>query len=94
MTEHTPGPWMSHVDNQSEYTHTITALVRPSTSPIIADIVKHPNSEADARLIAAAPELLEALRNILDALDLGFHELALSKLNAHEAIAKATTPEQ
>ena len=61
MSKHTPGPWDHHVDNQSEYTHTITAVSRPATSPIIADVVKHPSSEANARLIAAAPDLLEAL---------------------------------
>ncbi len=97
MSKHTPGPWNYHVDNQSEYTHTITAVSRPATSPIIADVVKHPSSEANARLIASAPELLEALENIVDALDMGLHELALAKLTARAVITMATEeamPEQ
>ena len=92
MTEHTPGPWSVKPDNRAAVNlgDGVAIVCSQTTNGVI------PSGEvqANARLIAAAPELLEALRNILDALDLGFHELALSKLNAHEAIAKATTPEQ
>ena len=89
MREHTPGPWMSHVDNQSEYTHVITALIRPATSSIIADVVKHPNSEADARLIAAAPELLEQLKFLVESCEeAGWHKSITEE--SRTVIAEAT----
>ena len=88
MAEHTPGPWDHHVDNQSEYTHTITAVSRPATSPIIADVVKHPSSEANARLIAAAPDLLEQLEDLVEQVrDSGWHKSVFA--SATEAIANA-----
>ena len=58
MTKHTPGPW--HVDS------ICPTKVRLSDSYLIADTYRHPGdmpaSEANARLIAAAPDLLETLR--------------------------------
>ena len=65
MTEakHTPGPWITDrtVDENK-------LAVRPKNSPfaicVFEAFVK--NSEANARLIAAAPDLLEALKQIAD----------------------------
>jgi hypothetical protein len=58
---HTPGPW----------THKATASLGPQylvypegDSYDIAVIYDHGNTEANARLIAAAPELLEALKEM------------------------------
>ena len=50
---HTPGPWHA-VDNGVVYSDGATAVC----------LLSNTASDADARLIAAAPELLEALRNI------------------------------
>lgn len=126
MNKHTPGPWKSHVDNQSEYTHTVTAHARPGTSPIIGAGFQEGNKnlagyiaddlnerlklrndshdEADARLIAAAPELLEACHCALADLEGIMPELDCDGDRSHPgwqtideltaAIAKATTPEQ
>ena len=59
-TQHTPGPWEAFAGYDEsnprwtiETTHTTIAYVRESTF--------NPNPEATARLIAAAPDLLEAL---------------------------------
>ena len=47
--------------------------------------------EADARLIAAAPELLDALKDLQEALDNGFgQEIGKARYFAWKAIAKAT----
>ena len=84
---HTPGPWY-WADNVPEAPPTYCAIV-DSAGFTIAD--PSPMSEADARLIAAAPELLAALRWALDQIedDLDFdHQAALEAAKA--AISKAT----
>lgn len=57
--KHTPGPWQLNL---------------PCTDEVVADyggndvsIARNISNEADARLIAAAPELLEALEMVRDA---------------------------
>lgn len=83
--KHTPGPWC--VEGVG-----IRALVRAGTSGVIV-AVRHrlsaQENEANARLIAAAPELLEALENILSNC-LDSDGLSRAYENARAAIAKAT----
>lgn len=57
--EHTPGPWIT--DDLREYGGDI--YVRPRDG--IGNIAQVFASDADARLIAAAPALLAALRDLL-----------------------------
>jgi hypothetical protein len=96
MTKHTQGPW--HITgNKTKY---IEARIRDgwlqevaSVGPTESDNGYGPQQEANARLIAAAPELLEALQEIL-AID-GHSSLTREdsdKLDAkaRAAIAKAT----
>jgi hypothetical protein len=64
MTErkHTPGPWKAEPDEADEI-----CILQDSTGLIVT--YAFPNGkerEANARLIAAAPELLEALQDLLD----------------------------
>jgi len=94
---HTPGPW--HVEDAPD-----SGLIFIRSHPAevsLANIRKgqdHPN-EANARLIAAAPELLEALQSILfqagcrEARDLGnlnYDRLHAVEAQARAAIARAT----
>lgn len=68
-TTHTPSPW---------FTQQSTGLLRGKNGEHIATI--HPvkkEQEANARLIAAAPELLEALQNILSNLDDGAFQITV-----------------
>ena len=61
MTEHTPGPW------RIRRAKIINTPEEESAEPIvIADVYHHSyeNREANSALIAAAPELLDALQNI------------------------------
>ena len=59
-TKHTPGPWTCNIDAeglnvfQDDPEH-------PGNGDHIMCIPRHPESEANARLIAAAPEMLAAL---------------------------------
>lgn len=71
QTKHTPGPWTTYTLNDSvnvEYCddnlRSIIARVRE------ADLCpEHGTTEANARLIAAAPELLEELKFVVAMLD-------------------------
>lgn len=87
-TQHTPGPW--HVNTLETVPHTIHALrghvadvSRGTMNEVGADEI-----EANARLIAAAPDLLAAAIEAADTLEgEGIHAHAL-----RAAIAKATRP--
>jgi hypothetical protein len=60
MSKHAPGPW--------ELTHTeqMGFRVSDSTGWGVAVVLKDTNDEANARLIAAAPQMLEALEKIAE----------------------------
>lgn len=96
---HTPGPW--RLDNNIAYgwktnPFSITVRKRGVHSTTVANIpakqtISRDEAEANARLIAAAPELLEALKDMLDGHEdacTGYGEGAADK--ARVAIAKAT----
>ena len=79
-TQHTPGPWT--VDASLCTVHHLMFQEPLDNRNKIAVVT----SEADARLIAAAPELLEALKGLLQ--ETGINGTYAAKANA--AIAKAT----
>lgn len=63
MTKYTPGPWKANLDKA-------LTQVEAADGLIVADITEdHPNlaeQYANARLIAAAPEMLEALKVMIN----------------------------
>ena len=64
-TQHTPGPWTtSSLPNGTEWTVSIDG------GDMLADLTGCPNEQANARLIAAAPDLLAALQIAENALDM------------------------
>ena len=96
MTEHTPGPWIyDHApDNQtSDDTYSIYSESHDGT---LADVYPWYDADgkptvdvtANARLIAASPDLLAALEDILDS-GPDFEHCAELALRARAAIAKA-----
>ena len=62
MSNHTPGPWM-HVPSGGNHDYLVYPEATGRDVAIVRDF-----SEANARLIAAAPEMLEALKVVLIAL--------------------------
>lgn len=86
MSKHTPGPW-GCVDT-SNHAHDYR-LTKPDGSPLPLHVEANDHSEqrANAKLIAAAPDLLDALQYLMVAhgeqLDHAFEM-------AQDAIAKAT----
>ena len=83
--KHTPGPWEE--DNSYPYHSDWISLY--SGSELVADIPR--KQPADARLIAAAPDMLEALDAILEAacIDIDDKEVALSALAEIRALSAA-----
>jgi hypothetical protein len=73
-TKHTPGPWIvkTYTPNHGCWNHWIQSKHGPSNTD---------EAEANARLIAAAPELLEALKELV-----AEHEYRCEKLNAENGI--------
>jgi len=90
MTTHTPGKWTIGAHQKIISTGW---SIRISDESAIAYVLgeRNPELQANARLIAAAPDLLEALKRLIDAPNHGTHE-AMRRANeaAREAIAKAT----
>ena len=90
MSAHTPGPWalIDHgggwfdIESENErYFFVCGSGSRDSQSD-------QQQSQANGRLIAAAPELLAALKALLD--DVGRANSMLGAVQARAAIAKAT----
>ncbi len=104
MMEHTPGPWevdgpwqvetdASRLFGEERRTDWRVHGVIGKPGRTIAEVggwKDRPNAEADARLIAAAPELLEACRELFEGCspDGVVYEASMEKAEA--AIAKAT----
>lgn len=85
MSRYTPGPWrMGEARANGEvliygYRQIVASAI---------DMHREYTAEANARLIAAAPELLEVLEEIVEMLELGVDPWGALK-DAHAAIAKA-----
>ncbi len=84
-TKHTPGPWKQERNNVvADYT---------ATYGVVASVSAMPNkweTDANARLIAAAPELLASLQEalgLLESYSLGEHQVA-ENIRAAIALAK------
>lgn len=101
--KHTPSPWAVSKGYDGSISVSATRPYRINNisagTPIICDVYQHPEFDsfsgaANARLIAAAPELLEALKAMIDAERVyesggrSSEELAALE-KAHAAIAKA-----
>ncbi len=76
----TPGPWCESVATGEE------GDIYSGGATLVAT-VKHP---ADARLIAAAPELYEALRVLMASIAAGEPVAHVHRLRARAALAKVT----
>jgi len=98
QTKHSPAPWGQEATMSSDYT--FIRRISDDEGRVIANVRYAQGAEqeenlANARLIAAAPELLEALRKVANCsryTDPSDTEYALDQLReiAREAIAKAT----
>ncbi|GFM87766.1 hypothetical protein PSCICO_31650 [Pseudomonas cichorii] len=91
--KHTPGPWRHE---GPDYFHDFNIL-HPGDSLAVAAVVSNmrqlPEIEANAKLIAAAPELLESLSNLVGLARLGAANISkyhAALAHAESVIAKAS----
>jgi hypothetical protein len=89
MTKHTPGPWeiKRHPDSGYKF---ISGPKHSGLAQVVwcmEEEERSPECEANAHLIAAAPELLEALQKVFQAMNDDM-PVRLRKV-CYEAIAKA-----
>lgn len=91
MNKHTPGPWFAVADKGQTIIRTSRSSAAFSPLAIVKgdkrDTLK--DQEANARLMAAAPDLLEALEYCLDCLGDEFALPSDCQSTARAAIAKA-----
>jgi len=83
-TRHTPGPWQTWENGDGEY-----GIERNGDS---LGTMEGQNAKANARLIAAAPDLLEAARSMIDWQDTPAHvrgDFRPIQKALRQAIAKA-----
>ncbi len=102
MTQHTPGPWSSQsvtsVNERGVFVY--KRIVSPQGKTIVSDRgYIGDNAEANARLIAAAPELLKTLKDAHEWIDAQIMTANSDQMTEHDekvrdkaeaSIAKAT----
>lgn len=74
---HTPGPWQILADGNIGHRGLMNVLTR------VADVRVNDSRDANARLIAAAPELLAALAECVRTLDIAWDRCAGDLLGEH-----------
>lgn len=92
MSKHTPGPWGYTMDKERGWDFKVTADHGKTAIVSGCGCCDSPwvSCEADARLIAAAPELLEAFEKLVSLVDAGEGTWTLEEQQkARAAIAKA-----
>ena len=100
--KHTPGPWRHEPTNGAKLTYVAVSTVAGSNgNTVVIGQCAGPDKEANARLIASAPDLLEALEGLVAIAAPNIYpqpdkpDSAWAKLQAaRAAIAKATGADQ
>ena len=85
IEQHTPGPWIFKPDPNGKQHY----WVKRDGGFVICRVSGH--GEADARLIAAAPEMRAALERLCDKTAISVTERNAVWASAEAALAKATT---
>lgn len=90
--KHTPGPWTAQNDGRDiiniQHSNNDPGAISMTLAKVTARMTWRSQAEANARLIAAAPKLLEALKRFLDAWEFDSDGNGAAE-QARAAIAKA-----
>jgi hypothetical protein len=93
-SSYTPGPWEIDRDRAGSLLGVTPRLRRPGDAPVCFTPPIVANAEADARLIAASPDLLEACRLALADCEADERSSSFLADQLAAAIAKATGSDQ
>lgn len=87
-TQHTPGPWEHAITDQ--YSQSVDIFESGNARTIARTVLNYPikTQEANARLISAAPDLLEACKKAANSFKAQFMEGPIYKMLS-DAITKA-----
>jgi hypothetical protein len=86
---HSTGPWTAMVTDTMGDTPALWDIVQRSSGGTVAEIQSH--NPDDAALVAAAPDLLAALRSIIESSDANCGDSLANAISAaRAAIARAT----
>lgn len=92
-TQHTPGPWDVCPQGRLTPGATVPILAAPDAEGLALTVATvrtiGPEGDADAHLIAAAPDLLAALEDVLCCVEFPNSQHKAQVQAAREAIAKA-----
>ena len=98
MTQHTLGPWIVQSVKSDRHTLVYKRIIAGREAVAFAGVYDGHDAEANARLIAAAPELLGAANMALDVMEISEVHFTMKsqcgldpKKRLKAAIAKATT---
>ena len=88
---HTPGPWAAMPSRVSTLEWVICAdpgspILRVRSLCAAGKVVPHGESEGNARLVAAAPDLLQALRDLLQVIE---HDQLIPESVSYMRLARA-----
>lgn len=90
--KHTPGPWVMRPHEDLPGDRFLGADVHSAGGSFVADCGSHDKANTNAALIAAAPELLESLTNLVGLAEIagpGLRQYKAALDDARAAIAKA-----
>lgn len=98
MSKHTPGPWWLNIRNGRTRIYSIYGGDDRGKTVCRIHAYKSSTTEANARLVAAAPELLEALKDMVKEFDIAHIESAFASQvvawKRADALVKATEQEK
>ena len=84
---HSTGPWTAMVTDTMGDTPALWDIVQRSSGGTVAEIQSH--NPDDAALVAAAPDLLAALRSIIESSDANCGDSLANAISAARAAIKA-----
>jgi hypothetical protein len=92
--QYTPGPWVTEPPSKQTCRACWTVWPTDGDHAFVTTITQGYRAEANTQLIAAAPELLEALENLLACVNVRIDDPRIGQFDAARAIVAKAKGEQ